>query len=59
MWARQLGVWAYVPNVAQPAAFDWVFIEARKALAQQASARVDSQALQMTTEGHLHRDRMA
>ncbi len=58
MWARQLGVWAYVPNVAQPVEFDWVFIEARKALAQQASARVDSQALQMTTEGHLRRDRM-
>ena len=58
-WARQLGVWAYVPNVAQPAEFDWVFIEARKALAQQASARVDSQESQMTTEVHLHRDRMA
>jgi len=58
-WARQLGVWAYVPDVAQPAEFDWVFIEARKALAQQASARVDSRALQMTTEGHLRRDRMA
>ena len=57
-WARQLGVWAYVPHVAQPAEFDWVFIEARKALAQQASARVDSQALPMTTEVHLHRDRM-
>ena len=57
-WARQLGVWAYVPNVARPTEFDSVFVEARKALAQQASARVDSQALQVTTELHLRRDRM-
>lgn len=40
-WARQLGVWAYVPHVARPADLDWVFVEARKALAQQASARAD------------------
>lgn len=53
VWARQLGVWAYVPGVARPADLDWVFVEARKALAQQASARVDPQASQVTTEAHI------
>lgn len=55
-WARELGVWAYVSDATQPADLNWVFVEARKALAQQASARVDSQTIQVTTEGHLRRD---
>ncbi len=55
-WARQLGVWAYVSDAARPAELDWIFVEARKALAQQATARVDSHAIQVTTEGHLRHD---
>lgn len=55
LWARQLGVWAYVSDAARPAEFDWVFVEARKALAQKATARIDSPAVQLTTEGHLRR----
>lgn len=57
-WARQLGVWAYVPDVARPTELDWVFVDARKALAQQASARGEPQAMQITTEVHLRRDGM-
>jgi hypothetical protein len=53
-WARELGVWAYVSEASHPKDFDWLFVEARKALAQQVSARVDSSAIQTTTEAHLH-----
>jgi DNA-binding response OmpR family regulator len=55
-WARELGVWTYVPDASRPKELDWVFVEARKALAQQASARVDSSAIQVTTEAHLRLD---
>jgi hypothetical protein len=55
-WARELGVWAYVPDAAQLAELDWLFVEARKAVAQRASARVDSPAIQITTEAHLRLD---
>ena len=33
-WARQLGAWTYLPKVNKPAELDWVFVEARKAVAQ-------------------------
>jgi hypothetical protein len=55
-WARELGVWAYVPDASRPKQLDWLFVEARKALAQQVSARVDSSAIQTTTEAHLRLD---
>jgi len=55
-WARQLGVWAYVPDTENSEEIDWIFTEARKALAQKASARVDSSAIQVTTEAHLRLD---
>ena len=37
-WARQLGVWAYLPGVTDPSGLSLVFAEARKALAKQSSA---------------------
>jgi hypothetical protein len=49
LWARQLGVWTYLPEVERPAEIDWIFVEARKAVAQRASAYVDSQAGQAIT----------
>ena len=49
LWARQLGVWTYLPEVERPAELDWIFGEARKALAQQATAFVDSQTGPTTT----------
>jgi hypothetical protein len=55
-WARELGVWAYVPDAERPAELDWIFVEARKATAQRASARIDSSAVQITTEAHLRLD---
>jgi hypothetical protein len=42
LWARQLGVWTYLPEVQRPAELDWIFAEARKAIAQRAAAYVDS-----------------
>ena len=48
-WARQLGVWTYLPEVERPDELDWIFGEARKALAQQAAAYVESHAGQATT----------
>ena len=56
-WARQLGVWTYVSDAAQPVELDWLFVEARKALARQAAVQVDSPAIHITTEAHLHLDR--
>ena len=38
LWARELGVWSYLPEVTQPSQLDWLFVEARKALAKQASS---------------------
>jgi len=52
LWARQLGVWSYLPEVERPTEIDWVFVEARKALAQQAAAFVDSHAGQVTNQLH-------
>lgn len=49
LWARQLGVWSYLPEVDRPGELDWLFVEARKAVAQRASAYVDSQITQSVT----------
>lgn len=40
MWARQLGAWSYLPKVNKPAELDWLFVEARKAVAQIASSDI-------------------
>jgi len=37
-WARQLGVWAYLPDAADPSGMSLVFAEARKALAKRSIA---------------------
>ena len=42
IWARQLGVWAYLPKATASEGLELVFREARKALAQQVTAYVDS-----------------
>lgn len=42
LWARTLGVWTYLPEVVRPAELDWIFVEARKAIAQRAATYVDS-----------------
>lgn len=49
LWARQLGVWTYLPEVERPAELDWIFAEARKAIAQRATACVDSQSVSGVT----------
>ncbi len=41
LWARQLGAWSYLPEVSRPAALEWVFSEARKALAKQAANQAE------------------
>lgn len=41
-WARQIGVWAYLPGVTNPSDLRVVFAEARKALAKQSTAYVES-----------------
>lgn len=48
LWARQLGVWTYLPEVDRPEELDWIFVEARKALAQQAATYVESHAGQVS-----------
>lgn len=41
-WARQLGVWAYLPGASELGGLRMVFAEARKALAKKSSAYVES-----------------
>lgn len=41
LWARQLGAWSYLPEVSRPASIEWVFSEARKALAKQAACQAE------------------
>jgi len=36
LWARQLGVWAHLPEASDPSGLEMVFREARKAIARQA-----------------------
>lgn len=42
LWARQLGVWTHLPEATDPQGLEMVFREARKALARQAIAYLDS-----------------
>lgn len=49
MWARQLGVWSYLPEVTKPKDLDWVFAEARKAVAQSASSDLHIPVVQQST----------
>jgi len=42
LWARQLGVWAHLPEVSDPAGLEMVFREARKAVAKQAISHTGS-----------------
>lgn len=44
LWARQLGVWAYLPDAVDPGGLRLVFAEARKALAKQSSSYVEASA---------------
>ena len=39
-WARQLGVWAYLPAATDPSGLRLVFAEAKKTLAKQASGHL-------------------
>lgn len=41
-WARQLGVWAYLPGATRMSGLRMVFAEARKALAKKSSAYVEA-----------------
>lgn len=42
LWARQLGVWAYLPEADSVSGLRLVFAEARKALAQKSSAHAET-----------------
>ena len=42
LWARELGVWTYLPEVSRPAELDWIFGEARKALAKRSTVQADA-----------------
>jgi len=42
LWARQLGTWVYLPKANDPEGLEFVFREARKALAKQATSYVDT-----------------
>jgi len=44
LWARQLGVWTYLPEAADLPGLELVFAEARKAIARRSSAYVESGA---------------
>ena len=41
LWAREIGVWTYLSTVTRPAELDWIFVEARRAVAKQASSRLE------------------
>jgi len=42
LWARQLGVWAHLPEASDPSGLEMVFREARQALARQAISHTES-----------------
>lgn len=42
LWARQLGVWTHLPEATDPRGLEMVFCEARKAVARQATAYMES-----------------
>ncbi len=41
LWARQLGVWAHLPEASSPPGLEMIFREARKAVAKQATAYME------------------
>lgn len=53
IWARGLGAWTYLSEVSDPHKIDWVFQEARKALARVSSAGLESQATNESLEMRL------
>ena len=57
IWARELGAWAYMPEVPDPTSVDWVFEEARSALARQASASLEGGGISQPGEPLLRVDR--
>ena len=42
IWARQLGIWSYLPEMSQQEGWETVFRDARQALARQASSYLES-----------------
>ena len=46
LWARQLGVWSYLPELSRQEGWELVFREARQAMARQASAYLESTTLE-------------
>ncbi len=42
LWARQLGIWTYLPGLSDRHGLEFVFAEARKATAKQSSAYVEA-----------------
>ena len=42
IWARQLGIWSYLPEVSRQEGWETVFRDARQALARQASTYLES-----------------
>ena len=44
LWARELGVWTYLPEASDLSGLEFVFSEARKAIARQSSTYVESGA---------------
>lgn len=42
VWARQLGVWSYLPEMSQQKGWEVVFQDARQAVARQASVYLES-----------------
>jgi len=58
LWARQLGVWAHLPEASDSAGLEMVFREARKALARQAICHSERSGRPVDT-GRGHRVRVA
>jgi len=50
LWARQLGVWAHLPEASDPSGLEMVFREARQALARQAISHTESIGQANSTE---------
>jgi hypothetical protein len=46
LWARQLGVWSYFPELGRKEGWGLVFREARQAIARQASAYLENTTLE-------------
>ena len=59
VWARELGAWAYLPEVIEPSSVEWVFKAAREALARQASAALEPQSVGQSIDIILRTDSSA